>query len=251
MARSRPGTMGNERMELRRDWTLALDVDAVLRGQGADPAVIRARRPALLALAERALAAGLPQLAPATLSRRVVVQEFSHERLVLAGGAALTGPLVARQLAGAGEVFVCLLTIGPALEQWSSAAFATDPGYALALDGLANAAVTALTEAVCACLAAQVAAEGLRTTIALSPGLEGWPVDVGQPQLFALLEATQVGVALTPEALMLPRKSGSFVMGIGPAVDRAGEPCDYCSQRATCRHRSQASGVTRPKPHGA
>lgn len=238
-------------MELRRDWTLSLDVDAVLRGQGADPAVIRARRPALLALAERALAEGTPWLAPAALYRRLVVQEFSHERLELVGGAALTGPLIARQLAGACAVFVCLLTIGPALEQRSSAAFATDPGYALALDGLANAAVTALTEAVCAALEAQVAAEGLRTTTALSPGLEGWPIDVGQPQLFTLLDATPMGVVLTPEALMLPRKSSSFVMGIGPAVDRAGEPCDYCSQRATCRHRSQASSLTSQKPPDA
>ena len=42
-------------MELQQNLDLIFDVDAVLRGQGADAAVLRARRPGLVKVAEKAM----------------------------------------------------------------------------------------------------------------------------------------------------------------------------------------------------
>ena len=62
----------------------------------------------------------------------------------------------------------------------------------------------------------QAEAEGLRTTVPLSPGLVGWPVASGQRQLFALVDAASAGVSLTEGYMMVPKKSTSLAIGIGP-----------------------------------
>jgi hypothetical protein len=79
----------------------------------------------------------------------------------------------------------------------------------------------------------------LKTTVPLSPGLVGWPVAAGQRQIFALLDTAAAGVTLTEGSMMVPKKSTSMVIGIGPDVEHAGESCDYCSMAETCRYREE------------
>jgi hypothetical protein len=70
-------------MPILGDFDLSLDADKVLWGQGADPAAIRARRPAL---AGGVIAEGGPLLKPELLYKRFPVTGLCHERLSLAGG---------------------------------------------------------------------------------------------------------------------------------------------------------------------
>jgi hypothetical protein len=233
-------------MPILRDWNLEIDADMVLRGQGANPHIVRARSPALVALAEQALVAGLPLLQPAVVYRQLPVESRRHERLTLAGGATLTGPLIAQHLGAAERVVIALCTIGEALEQRVSALFARDPTSALALDGLGSAAVEALATAACHHFESLAAAEGLQTSLPLNPGLTGWPLADGQRQIFALLDGRQIGVTLTASSLMLPRKSTSFVLGFGHSLVSAGQPCDYCHLRETCRYQERDDGNKRP-----
>ena len=65
---------------------LDFDVDAILRGQGAEPGAIRARNPRLVELASRALDEARPLLEPVTVYRELNVEVLRHERLVLADG---------------------------------------------------------------------------------------------------------------------------------------------------------------------
>ena len=74
-------------MTLWQPDALVLDVDAVLRGQGADPAAVRTRRPHLVEVAEQALATARPLLQLRVLYEQIKVQELRHERLLLVGGA--------------------------------------------------------------------------------------------------------------------------------------------------------------------
>lgn len=221
-------------MPILTNWTLDITPDQVLTGQGADPRIIRARRPRLVAAAERALAEGLPLVAPVVAWAQLAVREVRHERIVLENGAALTGPLVARQLMTAQSVVAMVCTIGPALEELSLGCVESDPVYSLALYGVGSAAAEALSTAACRYFGEQAEKAGLLTTIPLSPGLEGWPVDRGQPEIFNLVNAAEAGVSLLPSFIMRPVKSVSLVVGFGQQIDTAARICDFCSKRTTC-----------------
>jgi hypothetical protein len=221
-------------MPVLTDWDLRLNVDQILRGQGADPQVIRRRSPRLVDLAARALREGGPLISPALVYRQAAVEAMVHERLKLQGGE-LAGALLAQHLAPAEAVIIILCTIGPALETSASQVIQRDPLYGMALDGLGSAAVEALANAACARFEARAAGDGLQASIPLSPGMAGWPVEQGQAQIFDLLPAELIGVSLTPAWMMLPHKSLSMVIGLGPEM-AGGTVCEYCAMRATCRY---------------
>jgi hypothetical protein len=226
-------------MPVLRDWELTVDADKVLWGQGADPALVRARRPKLLAIAEAAIEEGRPLLAPAVLYRRFSVVGLRHERLLLDGGS-LVGPLIADHLAAANEVIVAVCTVGDGVASAVSEMFQTDPVRALALEGLAGAAAEALAEAVCRRFDALALADGLKTSIPLNPGMIGWPLDEGQPQIFSLVDASEIGVSLDAGTyIMRPLKSLSLVIGLGRDLNPTGQTCDFCSMRETCRYKER------------
>jgi hypothetical protein len=64
----------------------------------------------------------------------------------------------------------------------------------------------------------------------------GWSVDRGQPIIFNMLDATQIGIELSPEFLMNPIKSLSMLIGVGKDIDVAGSICDYCAMKDTCSY---------------
>jgi hypothetical protein len=113
----------------------------------------------------------------------------------------------------------------------------TDPLNGLALSGVGSAAVEALTAAVCHHFEERAAIKGLGSTIPINPGLEGWSLQEGQKQIFGLLDSEVKGIRLLPSGMMTPRKSLSFVIGLGPDVSISGSPCDYCDMRDSCRFR--------------
>jgi hypothetical protein len=216
------------------NWTLNLTIDQVLLGQGADPQIIRIRRPKLVAAAERALMEGLPLIAPVVAYEQLNVKAVRHEQILLDGGAALTGPLIARHLMTARSVVAMLCTIGPALEELSLRYLESNPIHSLALYGVGSAATEALSTAACRYFGEQAAQSGLLTTSPLSPGLEGWPVERGQPEIFRIIDAAAVGVTLLPSLVMRPVKSLSLVIGVGSQIDTSARICDFCSKRETC-----------------
>ncbi len=222
--------------EVIRDWELKIDVDMVLRGQGADPALVRQRKPRLVDIAERALRIGLELIKPAAIYRTIPIELMRHERLVLAGGAQLAGSLLAQHLAPAQRVTLVVCTIGEALEREVAFSMRSDPAFALALDGLGSVAAEALGVAVCSRLEEEAQRLGLYTSIPLSPGMIGWDVDAGQLQIFSLLDTELIGVTLNDSAQMTPRKSTSMILGSGPTPFTEGRTCDFCALRETCRY---------------
>ena len=228
-------------MPILRNWDLALDADKVLWGQGADPAVIRARRPALATLAGEVIPEGLPLLAPAVIYRRIRVIEVLHECLLLAGGGGLFGPAITRHLAAAREVIAAVCTVGDALSARAAEVFDREPVRGLALDGLASAAAESLAEAACRYFDSIAGGEGLSASVPLNPGMAGWPLLEAQQQVFSLLPADEIGVTLSPSGLMEPLKSVSLVVGLGraEAAGADGRACDFCTMRETCRYKER------------
>ena len=212
------------------DFQTSLEVTHVLRGQGIDPTRARAD---IVAVAQEVLGEAQELLAPAALYTILPVHDFQHQQVALEGGAVFMGPLVARALAGATEVALAVCTIGPALEERVDALFAADPLQALALDGAGVGALGEVSRMVVARIRDEATARGLGAGMRASPGQEGWPI-WQQRVLFGLVPAGQIGVRLTESCLMLPRKSASFVVGLGPEMRPDAVTCDFCSRRERC-----------------
>ena len=221
-------------METWTDFPFSIQIDDILRGQGMDPNSPRARRPAFLQTAEIALELGFPLLQPSASVCEARINDVRHERLLLEGGATLTGPLVSRILAGAERIAAVVCTIGPGLEKLASEQ--EDVLLGLAMDGLGNAAIEAVGQQVCARLAKEAQTHGLETSAPLGPGEPDWSVGVGQPQLFGLFDPAPPGVRLAESGMMHPRKSISFVVGIGQHMEQV-DLCELCSLKERCHYR--------------
>ena len=226
-----------EPTQVRTDWQLAITVDMVLRGQGAEPQKIRARQPQLIALAERAIADGQGLLHSQVAFRRLDICGISRSCVTLRGGSELQGFGIARKLAGCRGVFLAVATLGNELEQEMSKAAQANLPWQFALDGFGTAAIGALSNAVCRFFAELAEREGLRATNQSYPGMRGWPLAEGQTQIFALVDARSAGVSLNPSFLMVPRKSLSMAVGFGTQVQPPVHLCDECSVSALCRHK--------------
>ena len=216
------------------DFQPSLDVTHVLQGQGVDPA--RAR-PRVVAVAREVLDEAQALLAPAALYTTLPVRDFQHQRVALEGGAVFTGSLVARALAGATEIDLAVCTIGPALEEHVDALLtAGHPVQAMAFDGAGVAALGEVSRMVVARIRDEASARGLGTGMRASPGQEGWSLEQ-QRVLFDLVPAEEIGIRLTESCLMLPRKSVSFVVGLGSEMRPDAVTCDFCSKRERCSWR--------------
>ncbi len=76
-------------------------------------------------------------------------------------------------------------------------------------------------------------------TAALSPGsLMGWSVE-GQVQLCSLLPLSRIGVHLNDSCLLIPFKSVSNMIGLGPdnPSSKVGSICKFCMHRDSCWRR--------------
>jgi hypothetical protein len=109
---------------------------------------------------------------------------------------------------------------------------------------LDNAGVVALGAAgeAMRCVAEEAAAGlGWGVSPSLSPGsLVGWSLR-GQRELCALLPLHEVGVVLNDHYVLVPQKSASSLIGLGPGYDSAhvGSVCKYCALQDTCWRRRE------------
>ena len=222
-----------------RKWKISdlnITIDSILRGQGADPDIIRSRSPRLVATAEKALEAATKLLEPEVLVKEYKVTGFRHDSLELEDGKKISGPLVTGHLVGVNHISVAVCTVGSKIDAYASQVMDDDIVLGLAIDGVGSAAVESLANAVCKEIELEAADKGFQTTIPLSPGMIGWDVEVGQPLIFELMDPAQIGVELTPYHLMVPRKSLSMLIGVGPGINSSERICDYCTMRETCRY---------------
>jgi len=217
--------------------TLEISPEDVIRGQGADPEIIRNRRPQLFDSAKKAIELGQKHIKPQVLYEEFVVEGMLHEKLKLAGGATLSGALIAEHLANAEKVIILIGTVGPEIDAYANQMMMEDPVLGLAVDGFGGAAVEKLANAACTMFEIQAAEHGMQTSVPLSPGMIGWDVGKGQPQIFKALPADEIGVQLTQTSLMLPKKSLTLALGFGKDLEISGSTCDYCTMKETCNYR--------------
>ena len=167
------------------------------------------------------------------------ITEVRHDKLCLEGNAALDGSLLPSVLPDAKELAAVVCTIGPRLEKEVTDYFnKKEPLRGLLLDGIGSAAIDSLTQEVCKLMMREASSRGYQASSPFSPGMPGFPI-TEQWQMLNLVPAEEIGVSLTPIGIMIPRKSASMVIGMGPKMPTwtQAEVCARCSLRKTCRYR--------------
>ena len=220
-----------------RDVSLRLDMEQVLRRQGMGN---RARlRSQIMDLLRELLSTIDSLLKPAFAYELRSITKLHHDRLYLEGGAVLNSPLFPLVLSSARKLAAVICTIGPRLEESVTDYFARgEPLRAIMLDGIGSAAIDNLSQEACQFMKREAASLGYETSSPLSPGMDGWPV-AEQRRLFRLVPAEQIGVYLTPLAVMVPRKSVSMAIGMGPEMPTwtQAETCHRCRLKGACPYR--------------
>jgi hypothetical protein len=133
-----------------------------------------------------------------------------------------------------------LVTGGSAIEQEAERLRETGRLLdSMILDALGSAAVSELCERVAYRVFDWAEERGLNASHAFEPGsgASHWPLE-NQRLIFANVGADEIGVRLTSHLLMRPRKTLSFLMGIGTEIEQASTPfsCQGC-QRVDCPYR--------------
>jgi len=142
-------------------------------------------------------------------------------------------------------LFVC--TIGSGMENWSKQLLIDgDAAMAYLVDSIASLTVESVTNLLHDFIENEMMKNGLKITNRYSPGYCNWSVSE-QHLLFSLLPQNFCGITLTDSALMLPIKSVSGVIGIGPKVKKKEYLCDTCGVK-DCTYRATRRN-TKSKKH--
>jgi len=228
-------------MPVVRDIPLSLNMKEVLRRQGlGGKAKLRPEIKSLIA----ELLAGLENehlLEPAAAYKLYPVTGMNSSQISLESGKAVHGPALPATFPEARELAVIICTIGPRLEKQASDY--TKNGQALRgmiLDGIGSAAVDKLVPEVIKLIAAGVAPLGYEVSSPVNPGMPGFAM-TEQRNIMELAGGDEIGVSLTQSGILVPRKSVSMVIGIGPRMTRwtQAEVCARCSLSESCPYKVQ------------
>ena len=226
-------------MPVIRDIPLSLRTGEMLRRQGFGRGVkvrpeIRLLIRELLALVKKARL-----LEPAVAYEYYKVRGMNGSRISLEGDKAIHGPLIPAIFPEAKELAVLFSTIGPRLEkQVTDYSKSDEVMRGMILDGIGSTVVDMMALAVLRRLASEVSSRGYEISSPVNPGMPGFPL-TQQWNLLGLVNADEIGVSLTASGVMVPRKSASMVMGIGPKMTRwtDAEVCARCNLRETCHYK--------------
>jgi len=226
-------------MPVIRDISLSLKTREVLRRQGlGEGAKVRPEIKILI----RELLASLKRahlLEPAVIYEHYTVRSMNGSQISLEGNKTINGPLPPAFSPEAKELAVLLCTIGPRLEKRvTDYASQGEPLRGILLDGIGSAAVDKLIPEAFKLIASEVSSRGYEISSPVNPGMPGFPL-TEQWNLLRLVNADEIGVSLSPSGVLVPRKSTSMVIGIGPRMTRwtQAEVCARCSLRETCHYK--------------
>jgi hypothetical protein len=153
----------------------------------------------------------------------------------------LHGARLQAALRGASHACIFLVTIGDELENTASGYMKVgDSLEGYMLDRIGSFAVESLAENFEDRLRKIYGAKKRSVSMRVSPGYCDWPVEE-QSKLAKLLDFSRAGVRLTESLMMVPKKSISGLVGIGPEglFSKTGSRCGMCDNKE-CAYRSSS-----------
>ncbi|MBN2100091.1 MAG: hypothetical protein JW753_10900 [Dehalococcoidia bacterium] len=157
----------------------------------------------------------------------------AHPAAVIRETLAFESHVISRLLEQCTKVIVFVATIGERLED--TARKAADEGNMLrsfALDATGSVAVEQVADHIQEMAGDVGRPWGLAASRRFSPGYCDWKIEQ-QSLLFDLADAHLIGVRLTDSGLMIPQKSVSGIIGLGPFDSnvQSYNPCPDCDRR--------------------
>jgi hypothetical protein len=223
----------------------AIGTSGLLRDIAASPCVggpsasrDRARREAI-ALIEH------ENLIEAAYSYRIVPLDEPPGTCLRAGGETLDALRLVPERGRLTAVAAAVCTLGEALQKRTTALFAERrTSLALALDGLANELLFALSRRPQDRIIAEAHKHQLSAAGELRAGDPGLPL-AAQSAVLRLAAADTIGVTVSRSQLLHPLKSMSMILGIGIDLPPAQwSRCDQCPSASKCRMSGYMAGAT-------
>jgi hypothetical protein len=167
--------------------------------------------------------------------------DADEEELIVVDTPLRVGHIIGAHVHVADGAALFVVTIGDALE--SRARSLMKDGHVMegyALDAVGSAAADACAAWVERDIRTAAESAGWQASRRLSPGYCGWATDE-QRKLFALMPDRPGGVRLTESSLMMPIKSVSGIVGLGPDVVRIDYACAVCDREECFRRHDHQS----------
>ncbi len=184
-----------------------------------------------------------PLIKPRGIYRFLPAEPAGPKEIRLCKEAIIECPRLRRLMQCLEEAALFLVTVGPdvteAIEHLQGEGRQL---YSLIVDAYGSEAAEATAEAMQAFIAGKLAPQGRALTLRFSPGYCDWPLE-DQRVVFSLLDFGKVGVRLTDNCIMLPRKSVTAVAGVGEieAVAVLPIPCEECAREDCIARRAPFS----------
>ena len=168
-------------------------------------------------------------LEPKAIARIFKVHKINHNKWNV-GGYVFSGKTIWRVLEDANFCSIAVTTIGADIENKINIFFKKNDNLkAIVYDAFASEAVEEFTNLFHSYICRYFLKFNLMVSRRVSPGYGDFSIEE-QVKIFKLIEAEKIGVKLSESKFMIPRKSVSFIAGIGDNLrDRGGaSPCKSC-----------------------
>jgi hypothetical protein len=221
-------------MTVLRDIDLALDFDEFTEHAGQALRHESVQKVAAWAVSEA------QQLAKPGIAYDWFAVETLDNRQIRVGSAVLNVGSHADLMIPAQEACAGVYTVGLQLEEEARRLMTAGRNLEAYLLGEAGVlAVATLGRQVYRIIEGEAAGRGWGVGAELAPGqLAGWKIEE-QKLVCSLVEVAAIGVRVNESGMLIPQKSASLVVGIGPGYTafKVCSPCDFCDNKDTCSWR--------------
>ncbi len=191
--------------------------------------------PGLSTEVDEMLSLGLTLARPAAVWVRLEVAKMDAKAVEFDDGTILDGRFMAHCFEGATEAMFLVATAGEAIEAKVAELFAEGMSIeAFVLDAVGSATAKDAFSHTIQQIYNETTDRGWHTGLCLRPGQTYWDIS-GQQVLFGVVPSEKIGVSLLPSYAMLPKKSQSAVLPLGPDLKIHGDPdksyCRYCAAK--------------------
>ncbi|MEA2087595.1 MAG: vitamin B12 dependent-methionine synthase activation domain-containing protein [Candidatus Caldatribacteriota bacterium] len=229
-------------MKIIKNIKLKINEEEVLRYQGYSKNKVENPSEVILQITREEIARGHNLFEPQGIysSTKIKQISFSDGRVDLENGFSLNfSNSIINLLKGTSCLVLGVVTIGSSLENKVSKFF-TQGEYprAIALDAVGTVAVESLSRGIRNLVCQEAKEQYFKITRYFSPGYGDWDINQ-QKDIFKIIPTNKIGVSLTESCMILPRKSLSWIIGIGKGVvisSKERDACKICKAK-NCQYR--------------